>query len=418
MPRVSRYDVDTETPRPEKLVVDFDTTVNSSPTDISGNGNHGVMTSGVSYSATDKAFVFNATGGSIVTTFPSIVGDNTFSVSLWVKRTADAATYAPFFIGDPISGQGIGVDMYNTGPFYWFIYSGKNFLWNGVTDTWFPQGTWTHLVCVHTAGTDFANLNEVYINGVPQSGTATFSGVNDLSLDANDAVTLGRRGTDSTTQSLHGQISNFKMYNVALEPSEVKKLYNLGRTGRSMVISDTAVGIGKAPEAQLDIRGNLKLSGLVMPHIVAGSWGMTGANPSVTTIYMNEGNCVESISNQNVAGQGNGISGNRGRFTAPVTGLYNISFNFVSGTRNSSQYLGSYSASGGAILTSPMGSYREMFDMRSTDNVQESYAYTMCAKMDAGDIVKFSTYSSSYVDGSAFIVGSVYLIYAIPRATW
>jgi len=35
----------------------------------------------------------------------------------------------------------------------------------------------------------------------------------------------------------------------------------LGRTGRSMVISDTAVGIGKVPEAQLDVRGNLKVSG-------------------------------------------------------------------------------------------------------------------------------------------------------------
>ena len=43
VPRVSRYDVDTETPRPEKLVVDFDTTVNSSPTDISGKGNHGSL---------------------------------------------------------------------------------------------------------------------------------------------------------------------------------------------------------------------------------------------------------------------------------------------------------------------------------------------------------------------------------------
>ena len=43
VPRISRYDVDTETPRPEKLVVDFDTTVNSSPTDISGKGNHGTF---------------------------------------------------------------------------------------------------------------------------------------------------------------------------------------------------------------------------------------------------------------------------------------------------------------------------------------------------------------------------------------
>jgi hypothetical protein len=44
VPRVSRYDVDTETPRPEKLVVDFDTTVNSSPTDISGRGIMGRFT--------------------------------------------------------------------------------------------------------------------------------------------------------------------------------------------------------------------------------------------------------------------------------------------------------------------------------------------------------------------------------------
>ena len=32
----------------------------------------------------------------------------------------------------------------------------------------------------------------------------------------------------------------------------------LGRTGRSMVISDTAVGIGKVPEAQLDVRGAVR----------------------------------------------------------------------------------------------------------------------------------------------------------------
>ena len=65
-----------------------------------------------------------------------------------------------------------------------------------------------------------------------------------------------------------GKISNFKLYNVALEPSEVQKFYNLGRTGRSMVISDTAVGIGKVPEAQLDVRGvarmeNLSLRGIL-----------------------------------------------------------------------------------------------------------------------------------------------------------
>jgi hypothetical protein len=59
-------------------------------------------------------------------------------------------------------------------------------------------------------------------------------------------------------------VSNPKVYSVALEPSEVKKLYRLGRTGRSMVISDTAVGIGKAPEAQLDVRGTFRAPGTIV----------------------------------------------------------------------------------------------------------------------------------------------------------
>jgi hypothetical protein len=127
VPRISRYDVDTETPRPEKLVVDFDTTVNSSPTDISGKGNHGTFKGTARYSPADKAFKFDG-------------------------------------------------------------------------------------------------------------------------------------------------ISNPKLYSVALEPSEVKKLYNLDRTGRSMVISDTAVGIGKVPEAQLDVRGNILYTGTSRPHALPTMW--------------------------------------------------------------------------------------------------------------------------------------------------
>ena len=66
VPRVSRYDVDTETPRPEKLVVDFDTTVNSSPTDISGKGNHGTFHGTASYSPADKAFKFDGAGATYI----------------------------------------------------------------------------------------------------------------------------------------------------------------------------------------------------------------------------------------------------------------------------------------------------------------------------------------------------------------
>src|SRR5210317_585185 len=87
VPRISRYDVDTETPRPEKLVVDFDTTVNSSPTDISGRGNHGTFNgTNMNYSSADKAFVFNGTDDYIGAESISFVGGfNPFTISLWVN---------------------------------------------------------------------------------------------------------------------------------------------------------------------------------------------------------------------------------------------------------------------------------------------------------------------------------------------
>ena len=88
MPRVSRYDVDTETPRPEKLVVDFDTTVNSSPIDISGKGNHGTSDGSAGFSAADKAFTFNGSNDYIdVNLPPELDGDPTLTISMWVNPT-------------------------------------------------------------------------------------------------------------------------------------------------------------------------------------------------------------------------------------------------------------------------------------------------------------------------------------------
>jgi len=94
----------------------------------------------------------------------------------------------------------------------------------------------------------------MYIDNVKLSVTGTGRSIGDtITFTSSPIFRIGR--SYNTAYWLDGKLSNFKLYNVALEPSEVRKLYNLGRTGRSMVISDTAVGIGKVPEAQLDVRG-------------------------------------------------------------------------------------------------------------------------------------------------------------------
>jgi hypothetical protein len=255
VPRISRYDVDTETPRPEKLVVDFDTTVNSSPTDISGQGNHGTLV-GATYSAPDKAFSFD---GSNDTIYNSGIGNWTNNIS---------HTFSWWFKCDSVGPSNYGgglVNLYNTastenhyssfsfntgstGKISFYHYS-NDVIYNYP----FELNRWYHVAGVYSGSSTTGQ--KVYVDGV-DLGPGTHSGVTTaLLLGTNPKLSIGG-DYGRSNYYFDGQISNFKLYNVALEASEVKKLYNLGRTGRSMVISDTAVGIGKVPEAQLDVRGS------------------------------------------------------------------------------------------------------------------------------------------------------------------
>jgi hypothetical protein len=240
-------------------VVHYDTTVDSvasgtTVVDISGNGINGTLTNGAVYSSSERALKFDGVNDIVSGTFPSSSGDNTLSVSCWVKRTVGAAVSCPFFIGDAATGEGIGLDLYNSSDTYWFIFGGKNFSFPGKTDTFFPVGRWTHVVATHIAGADFANLNKLWINGVDVTSQGTFSGTGDLTLDTYDTITLGAR---VNANYLNGSISNFKLWGgVALTAEEVAAEYALGRTGKSLNVTDTAVCLGgTVPRAQLDVRG-------------------------------------------------------------------------------------------------------------------------------------------------------------------
>ena len=270
VPRISRYDVDTETPRPEKLVVDFDTTVNSSPTDISGKGNHGTFNGDASYSPADKAFKFDGTNDYIQTRSGSNVISGTappFTASVWVNNNSTDSTYATVFSIEP--------DTYGTNTNVWFyILSGKptlqfennyvEFSEPGTSTGGATSNTWHHLAVTFN-GSSAIGGRKCWLNGIEQVSSAVAGSA------AGGTLTLGTTRltlgvlyyANNHVNDMTGQISNFKLYSVALEASEVQKLYRLGRTGRSMVISDTAVGIGKVPEAQLDVRGNMIVRGAI-----------------------------------------------------------------------------------------------------------------------------------------------------------
>ena len=391
VPRISRYDVDTETPRYEKLVVDFDTTVNSSPTDISGKGNHGEFKNNASYSAPDKAFKFAAANAHIYLNQNTLSGTSaTHTFSLWINALSGPGngSYEAIFEGGVRSNnQAFGLYAYQDGSntrVYYHVF-GSNLPSNTAgyivnTNSWY-----------HICGTldNSGNVRRFYVNG-ELFASDTYGSLN----VTHPRIRIGENVDGS--ESWHGMVSNFKLYSVALEPSEVKKLYNLGRTGRSMVISDTAVGIGKVPEAQLDVRGNIKTSGMVnnagMRWYISGAGGnaeyTVGENwfsrngavvDGVPTVY----GTVQRVRNGAEASVWNETTG---FFTAPEDGIYSIDLvMFINGFSGSRW--------GGFQLQNSAGGTEETTYTFYTANItiDDTMSYSKTVYMEKGWKFRFYT---------------------------
>jgi hypothetical protein len=391
VPRISRYDVDTETPRYEKLVVDFDTTVNSSPTDISGKGNHGEFKNNASYSAPDKAFKFAAANAHIYLNQNTLSGTSaTHTFSLWINALSGPGngSYEAIFEGGVRSNnQAFGLYAYQDGSntrVHYHVF-GSNLPSNTAgyivnTNSWY-----------HICGTldNSGNVRRFYVNG-ELFASDTYGSLN----VTHPRIRIGENVDGS--ESWHGMVSNFKLYSVALEPSEVKKLYNLGRTGRSMVISDTAVGIGKVPEAQLDVRGNIKTSGMVnnagMRWYISGAGGnaeyTVGENwfsrngavvDGVPTVY----GTVQRVRNGAEASVWNETTG---FFTAPEDGIYSIDLvMFINGFSGSRW--------GGFQLQNSAGGTEETTYTFYTANISidDTMSYSKTVYMEKGWKFRFYT---------------------------
>jgi hypothetical protein len=318
VPRVSRYDVDTETPRPEKLVLDFDTTVNSSPTDISGQGNHGVFYGTAQYSAAEKAFTGFPSSSSnyIKATLNGASGAYAHTQSYWVNGV-DGTSRAAFTVGTNIAGAGVYAYL------YWDTTNGPGGRWTLNTDsaasaTWvqpIEDNRWYHVVLTYDGGSSNSSW-KFYLDGEYQTPT-TMSVSYALALPSNPEVRIGR---DDNVQWYNGMVSNPKVYSVVLEASEVRKLYRLGRTGRSMVISDTAVGIGKVPEAQLDVRGNLRVDGDILASVPYYAARQRAINSQAT----NRGIVYDAYVYTNYPGSFVRNSNTDGYYQPPRNGMYQV----------------------------------------------------------------------------------------------
>jgi hypothetical protein len=268
LPRVSGHPAGAETPRAESLVVHYDTTVDSvvsgsTVVDISGNGLNGTL-NGAAYSSTDRAFTFDGVDDYVSGTLNNPSGAWVHSVSYWLKPDAatldDSGNHFAFNIGAVSSTKMSGGGVSNRSPSSIFYASVLV-----ASDYTFIQDAWTHIVIEYTGGYHTSTNVNFYINGDAYNGSFSTSGSSPgataLNLNANTPLTLGY---NSSSEWYSGSISNFKLWNVALTAEEVAAEYALGRTGKSINLTDTALCLGgTVPRAHLDVRGSAMFDGRV-----------------------------------------------------------------------------------------------------------------------------------------------------------
>tara|TARA_Y100000389_G_C17155190_1_gene361558 strand:- start:100 stop:645 length:546 start_codon:yes stop_codon:yes gene_type:complete len=102
-----------------------------------------------------------------------------------------------------------------------------------------------------------------------------------------------------------------------------------------MVISDTAVGIGKAPEAQLDVRGNLNVDGV----ITSRNFMFQASGPSVVNKQTNTSSPVTTQSytadfENLVFDYGGGYDTSTQEYTVPCSGYWEFDYNFLGRNRS------------------------------------------------------------------------------------
>ena len=249
-----------DTPRRDRLVVEYNTSTN--PTfegavrDTSGRGMDGIMYT-ASYNVNEKAIESNGNSGtfnsgpggsasgnlndygSFETVLPSLQGNPVFTVSGWFKQNTIADLQLAWLVARNLrvtAQPGLSNKMHwfgitSTGRPRIALGGGGN-LNLYYTDGSIKAGTWHHMVVViEPTGTDVTqNHVRFYLDGVHQTtGNTGSSGTIDLGDGAPPRMHWFWQ--ESSTVYYDGSASSIKLHDTALTAQEVEKLYDMGRNG-------------------------------------------------------------------------------------------------------------------------------------------------------------------------------------------
>jgi len=349
VPRIGGSHTIDKTPRRDELLVEYDTSTNpmisSRVRDTSGNEHHGHFIGGL-YDSDAKCLTMNVgetrlggnatgrlDGGTVERIMSRIIhsgGRPNLTASIWINPKAiDAGSNAIFQLGNNGSQNSIGyrIDRRSSDG----LFRHRLFVWGGMAmyrNSQVRCHEWMHVVVVHHARRaqqtspdlgcwDLYVDGEFISSGGDGGGGGTAGGNSNLNLSPNPILCIGAQITAATedvtaSTAFHGSLSNFKLYNCALDAQDAKTLYEMGRLNEgsdTVSMSRTRVGVGigdgQVPTTGLDVR-----SGLRIPTQLTESGGyFTGKmrfNTSTQKLQIHNGRMWLNFGNNSASG-GNSV---------------------------------------------------------------------------------------------------------------
>jgi len=206
--------------------------------DHSGNENHGTVSGGVTQGVSgllgDKACDFDGTGGYIsIPDSDEISLSSEATICAWVKIRSKPDDHPRILQKEPTNDAYIlwnSDDDGHVNEYGWRIEVGDADYYDVYTNGITYSGDWEFIV-----GTYDGSQIKIYYNG-KLSGTTNVSGqIN----NTDGAISIGGDKTDGGSE-LDGKISEIRMYNRALTPSEIQYLYNTSKRGQQVTSKKTS----------------------------------------------------------------------------------------------------------------------------------------------------------------------------------
>lgn len=216
--------------------------VNGALRDLSGNGNTGTITNIATttfYRSGNigQAFFFDGVNDYIDLGQPnSLKLTGSMTISAWINMSIDASACnsCAILTNMGFSGaRGFGFNLAN-GLVGFDLPVNSTTLASRVSATTILGNRWYHVVAVYNAS---AQTSDIYVNGALDNGTLTGTVPTSMYVPANN-FRIGSRPVGD--DFMRGRIDDLRMYNRALSATEIRQLYNTGKTAQGISPNQTA----------------------------------------------------------------------------------------------------------------------------------------------------------------------------------